>query len=325
MQKAITGFLIWLLLLTNVAAQNISSYTVFTGWAKEYNSAEELILLRHFRSSGHSRFLAVSPQTLKTCIVDSLHLEVFPATWTDLHQKFRSTAYIKALEQAGNQDVPLQDAGLTTFSRSQKGIDLTIDLCPSHHPLDRIVFSDLIHTLGSVEKPVPMAISVTGIWMNTHSNDLHWLDSLNKAGVLDITWVNHTYNHYVSKSAPLKENFMLEPGTDINAEVLKTEVSMLERELLPSVFFRFPGLVSDKAVYDKILNFGLIPVGSDAWLAKGQVPGNGSIVLIHANGNEPVGVKDFIGLLKNHQQDELSGKWELFDLHESIINQENNH
>jgi len=76
--------------------------------------------------------------------------------------------------------------------------------------------------------------------------------------------------------------------------------------IVPSVFFRFPGLVSDREIYRKILNLGLIPVGSDAWLAKRQQPSYGSIVLIHANGNEPLGVRDFIDLLKNKRADVLS-------------------
>ena len=97
---------------------------------------------------------------------------------------------------------------------------------------------------------------------------------------------------------------------------------MLERKLLPSVFFRFPGLVSDQAIFDKILALGLIPVGTDAWLAKGQWPTEGSIVLIHANGNEPLGVKDFIKLLKTEQSSVLSKHWELFDLRNSLIEDE---
>lgn len=67
-----------------------------------------------------------------------------------------------------------------------------------------------------------------------------------------------------------------------------------------------------------VLNLGLIPIGSDSWLSKGQSPINGSIVLIHANGNDPVGVSDFLILLKNKRADVLSKRWELFDLRESI-------
>jgi hypothetical protein len=155
-----------------------------------------------------------------------------------------------------------------------------------------------------------------------HPGDLNWLDSLVKVGDLSIVWINHTYNHNVAKNVPLTQNFILEPGTDINSEVLNTEIAMMEKKIIPSIFFRFPGLVSDKAVFNKILSLGLIPVGSDAWLAKGQWPTNGSIVLIHANGNEPVGIHDFIELLKKEQDAVLSKRWELFDLRESVIDDE---
>jgi hypothetical protein len=232
---------------------------------------------------------------------------------------YSSTPYINALRQAEALSDPLQDAGYTRFSSSRNGIDLTIDLCPSKRPLDRIVFLDLINEIGKVEKPVPIAICITGSWIRSHPGDLNWLDSLVKTRDLSIVWINHSNNHYVLEKVPLQNNFMLTPGTDIDAEVINNEIEMLQKNIIPSVFFRFPGLVSDHNVYERILELGLIPVGSDAWLAKGQKPGNGSIVLIHANGNEPVGVKDFISLLKRKKLDLLSGRWELFDLRESLI------
>jgi hypothetical protein len=68
----------------------------------------------------------------------------------------------------------------------------------------------------------------------------------------------------------------------------------------------------------KITNFGLIPIGSDAWLAKGQQTQAGSIVLIHANGNEPVGVNDFIALLHRKAGAIAKKQWLLYDLTESV-------
>jgi len=41
------------------------------------------------------------------------------------------------------------------------------------------------------------------------------------------------------------------------------------------VFFRCPGLVSDRSIIERLLSYGLIAVGSDAWLAKGQQARNG--------------------------------------------------
>jgi hypothetical protein len=93
---------------------------------------------------------------------------------------------------------------------------------------------------------------------------------------------------------------------------------MLKNGLLPSAFFRFPGLVSDQQLVYKITGFGLIPVGTDAWLAKGQQPQAGSIVLIHGNGNEPTGVNDFIKLLQLKSRAIANKQWLLYDLRESV-------
>ena len=68
----------------------------------------------------------------------------------------------------------------------------------------------------------------------------------------------------------------------------------------------------------KITDFGLIPIGTDAWLAKGQQSTPGSIVLIHANGNEPIGVNDFIKLLQSKTQSIAKKQWLLYDLRESV-------
>jgi hypothetical protein len=113
-------------------------------------------------------------------------------------------------------------------------------------------------------------------------------------------------------------NFLLEKGTDLTAEVLKTEITLLTNGIVPSVFFRFPGLVSEKAVFTKIIEFGLIPVGSDAWLSKGQRPGNGSIVLVHGNGNDQAGVHAVIQLLKRERPNICAKKWSLLDLKTSV-------
>ncbi|WP_063653705.1 hypothetical protein [Candidatus Arsenophonus triatominarum] len=50
----------------------------------------------------------------------------------------------------------------------------------------------------------------------------------------------------------------------------------------------------------KIKNLGLIPIGSNAWLAKGEQPKSGSIVLIHGNGNEPAGIKIALNLINRN-------------------------
>lgn len=144
------------------------------------------------------------------------------------------------------------------------------------------------------------------------------MKNLEKIGSIKITWINHTYNHHFNPKAALKNNFLLASGTDINFEILGTEMALLEKGLELSAFFRFPGLVSDRQLVERITNYGLIPIGSDAWLAKGQVAHNGSIVLIHGNGNEPIGIKDFIMLLKKEKSAIINKQWLLYDLRENL-------
>jgi hypothetical protein len=295
---------------------NITNYRVYYGWAHNY--PQDWLILRRFENRGKDYLLMVNPQTLQTKVNESSFYQVKPMTLAETRGFFKKTPYEKALSGAEKQSVMIQDAGIERGMPTETGISLTADLCPSHKPLDRRIFTSMIAEFQKVEKPAPIALSVSGLWMLKHKADLDWLKKLRDDGEIRITWVNHSYTHRVSKSAPLKMNFLLEPGTDLNYEVLETEKLMLKDGLVPSVFFRFPGLVSDQQLVFKITDFGLIPIGSDAWLAKGQQPNDGSIVLIHGNGNEPVGVEDFIKLLQSKTKQIADKQWLLYDLSDTV-------
>jgi len=305
--------------LTSYAQQNflnITNYRVYYGWAHNY--PQDWLIMRCFENRGKSYFLMVNPHTLQTKVNESSFYQVKVMTLAETRTFFKKTPYEKAISKAETQSVSIQDAGIERGMPTETGISLTADLCPSHKPLDKRIFTTMITEFKKVEKPAPIALSVSGVWMKQHPQDIQWLKKLRDSGEIRITWVNHSYTHRVSKSAPLKMNFLLEPGTDINYEVLETEKLMLKNGLTPSVFFRFPGLVSDQQLVYKITDFGLIPIGSDAWLAKGQQPEAGSIVLIHGNGNEPVSVEDFIKLLQSKTRQIASKQWLLYDLSESV-------
>lgn len=294
----------------------IENYQPYYGWAKQ--GTDDWIVLRRFENAGKDYLLLVNPQTMHTRVDESSLYQAKFMTLDQTRAFFKNTPYARALKAAENHSVVIQDAGIERGLPKETGISLTADLCPSHKPLDRRIFTALIAEFQKVEKPAPIALSVSGVWMNNHQQDLQYLKQLRDSGQIRITWVNHSYTHRVSRTAPLKKNFLLEPGTDINYEVLETEKDMLKNGLLPSAFFRFPGLVSDQQLVFKITDFGLIPIGSDAWLAKGQQPQAGSIVLIHGNGNEPVGVADFIKLLQSKTQQIARKQWLLYDLSESV-------
>lgn len=304
----------------NYALARISSKTQVKNISLDANNIEGIdafLAIRSFTANDQKYILLVNPNSLDTKIDLANKYALSSLQYSNVLAIFKNTAYIKSIEAAAAKDLQLQNAGIDHAIPNEKGITLTIDLCPSHKALDRIIFQSVFDEFNKTEQPAPLAVSVSGKWILKHQDDLNWLKSLVEKKELNITWVNHTYNHEVNK-LPLAENFLLAPGTNLDVEVLENEKLMLKNGLTPSVLFRFPGLVSDKTIVEKIEAYGLIPVGSDAWLAKGQQPNAGSIVLIHGNGNEEIGVKDFIQLLRTKQADVKNKQWLLFDLREGL-------
>ncbi len=300
----------------------VSDYRLFTAIGQSQIDKKTCVILRKFRMGNQTYYLTVNPQDLITQIRPSKELKATEAPLVKIEETYKDSLFSKTVDDAERHSDLLQDAGITRSLPRQTGVNLTIDLCPSARPLDRNLFMDLIKEFGVVETPVPIAVSLTGVWMEGHPDDLAWLLDLVKQGRISILWINHSYHHRSGSNLPLKRNFLLEKGTNINFEVLQTEAKMIEHGIVPSVFFRFPGLVSDSKIFQTITNFGLIPVGSDAWLSKNQRPKDGSIVLIHANGNDPIGIKRFLTLIRKERAKIMEREWLLFDLRESIVETE---
>jgi hypothetical protein len=94
------------------------------------------------------------------------------------------------------------------------------------------------------------------------------------------------------------QNYLLRPGVDLDREIFETEKILIAHGETPSVFFRFPGLVADRTLLDKLEARHLVALGADSWLALGPPPRAGSILLVHPNGNEPAGLQIFSRLLR---------------------------
>src|ERR1700729_5931 len=181
----------------------------------------------------------------------------------------------------------LQNAGLT--HGAGPGDFVTGDLCPSKRPLDRAFFA----RLGATSPHASVALSISGLWLIDHFPDFRWLVDQRNSGALDILWVDHTYHHPYRRKLPDAANFLLTKGVDPDEEILDTERLLIANGETPSLFFRFPGLVSSAPLMQAVSQDHLIALGADAWLALGQKPGHGSIVLVHPNGNEPQGLALF--------------------------------
>jgi hypothetical protein len=248
------------------------------------------LAIRRMRTDAGTLLLTVDPKTLATRLEPESCWRC--AETTDEAQS--QTRFVRALQgpaQGGDAAKTLKNAGLV-HSESGAGAFVTGDLCPSRHPLDRGFFERLAREGGKTPGTgTPVALSVSGIWLAHHAGDLEWLKRQEASGTLAITWVNHSYSHPYAKHRPDGQNFMLTQGLDFDQEVYGAERAMIEAGLTPSVFFRFPGLVSDAVLNRRLRESHLVALGADAWLAIGQSPRPGSIVLVHPNGNEPGGIK----------------------------------
>lgn len=248
---------------------------------------------RSFRSDGVPHLLVLDPVSLQSYDLPASELVDAGSV---AEASLNKTPLARALDRYTAPPYRLQNQGATHADAQLPGVCLTVDLCPSRRPFER----ELFDTLAGASKgtPVPVAVAITGVWLMSHPEELAYLKRESAAGRLAITWVNHSYHHTYDPLVPLNRNFVLTPGTDFSAEVLELEQLLLSRGLVPSPFFRFPGLVSDAATVQRLKELSLIPIGSDAWLAKGETPKNGSFILVHGNGNEPKGIKLLLPMLR---------------------------
>ena len=314
------GLLCWPLaaLLGRPAAQGVKDYRVFFAACRAPQCERPWVALRAFRRGAQDFVLVVEPESLDTQILPNAGLKFKKSSWREVRDVTRATPYGRALTEAERTATAEQDAGIVHALPPGKGVVLTIDLCPSTRPLDRRLFATILAEFEPEERPVPLGIAITGRWMLEHPKDLAWLRELEGEGEIAATWINHSFNHRYSPDLPLSRNFLREAGTDLNLEVLATESALIDNGLRPSAFFRFPGLVSEPKLVRRVISYGLIPVGSDAWLAKNQAPSLGSIVLVHGNGNEPIGIEKFLALVKTERKAIRGKDWLLFDLRQSV-------
>ncbi len=143
----------------------------------------------------------------------------------------------------------LQNAGLT--HGGGQGDFVTGDLCPSRKPLARAFFT----RLESAGPHVPVALSISGLWLIHHFDDFRWLVDQRNAGALDILWTDHTYHHPYHRKLADDANFLLSRGVDPQEEILDTERLLIANGETPSLFFRFPGLISSDPLMQAVSQF----------------------------------------------------------------------
>ena len=249
---------------------------------------ERFVALREMTAAGSDLLLLVDPTALTTRLSRAACWTCETAdeaalTPTRLMRAINSAAASKGVERR----TFLDGAGLN--HGAGPGIYVTGDLCPSPRPLER----DFLRSLEARGPHTPVALSISGLWLLKHYEDFRWILDERDRGALDVLWVDHSYHHPYRKGAPADETFMLTPGLNADAEILQTERLLIANGETPSLFFRFPGLISTSPLMQAVRRLHLVSLGADAWLALGKRASPGSIVLVHPNGNEPEGLRLF--------------------------------
>ena len=274
---------------TSLFAFKIDSYKPIKGCTNI--NGNEFRVLREIKIKNKKMFLSVNTSSLNTKYLQNIGV---------LNKCNPKSRYKTILNYATTPPYPLENDGLTHGS---KGLYLTTDLCPSSKSgFEDRLYKNLIKTFP---KPVPVTLFITKRWINKHKKEFEQFKTWQKENLLNISWGNHTAKHIYHPKAKLKHNFILSPEENLPKDILDLKTTLIENGVKPSIFFRFPGLISDKKSVQIVKNLGLIPIGSNAWLAKGQKPKNGSIILVHGNKNEPIGIDIFLKLLKNGKIREL--------------------
>jgi hypothetical protein len=253
------------------------------------------LAIRHMEIDRDGMLLTVDPATLATSLERDQDWSCVDTS--DDAQK--ETRYIRAvrtssMSHTGPQSPVIANGGLTHGS-PLTGSFITGDLCPSNKPFDR----RFLERLRATEPFPALALSISGQWLTHHGADFYWLRDGERDRLWKITWVDHSYHHPFVQGVAPGHNFLLTPGVDMQAEILETERLLVANGATPSVFFRFPGLISDAALMGATRDDHLIVLGADAWLAKSQPVTPGGVILVHLNGNEPLGLKIFSDLLAN--------------------------
>src|SRR3972149_5403391 len=290
------------------AAPDVSNYKpVFTPFG---DGKVIKIAIREFVRNGKKQVLYVDPETFSTgaLIWDETAFKKKPLSGV------QETPFVKALDRYDSVPITLQNHGLKKAEAEKNGFFLTVDLCPSKKPLDKGIFTRAME-LSRDKEPVPIGVAISGKWIKKHGEEFRWLV---KEKGLRVTWINHSYTHPYSKGLPLKENFLLSKGVDFEREVLETEKLLLENGITPSPFFRFPGLVSDNGLVKKLKTLSLVPIGAQSWLAKGEAPEKGGVILVHGNGNEPQGIKRLMAFYKENEEAFKKGELEFFPMEEAF-------
>jgi soluble lytic murein transglycosylase-like protein/TolA-binding protein/peptidoglycan/xylan/chitin deacetylase (PgdA/CDA1 family) len=201
-------------------------------------------------------------------------------------------------EREGQSGLGLANGDRSTLPRS---ISVTLDFCWSTHRFESRFLTNL-PAMGKKLGAAPVTLFICGRWMDQHPTEMQSLLDLERQKGAELCWGLHSWVH------PISNGFMNRLSPDaVREDTLRLERALLEWGVIPTVYYRFPALIHDPPRVAAILDLDLLPIDCDAWIAVQGTPQpfghptqDGSIVLLHGNGNEPVGIARFEAWLASH-------------------------
>jgi hypothetical protein len=196
---------------------------------------------------------------------------------------------------------------------------LTIDLCWSLRRYEDALFTSLHQLASKSSKPIHPVLVVSGRWLEQHPLEMDNLIRLSHEPRMSVLWGLHSWDH------PKSNGFMNDyPPEKLRSDTLRLERALLEWGIVPTVYYRFPGLIHDSIRLRETLDLDLLPIDCDSWLALVEQrnaapfclpPVGGSILLVHGNGNEPAGISALGRWLETHRE------WEFGPLSQFLTEQ----
>ena len=203
------------------------------------------------------------------------------------------------------RDQATKEAGLRLGNGQglEKTVSLTVDLCWSLRPYEEEFFHSLPKMLPDPRGAVYPAIFVSGQWLQQHPLEMDRLIELGQEPLTELIWGLHSSEH------PKTGGFMNDYAPEeVRADTLEVESLLLEWGIVPTVYYRFPGIIHDRIRLEEILELDLFPIDVDSWMAVvgtahpyGHPVRDGSIVMVHGNGNEPEGIAVLSEWLQKHR------------------------
>lgn len=203
--------------------------------------------------------------------------------------------------------------------RLQNNVAITIDLCWSLRKFEGDFFRSLPLLSHERGHDVHAVVFVSGRWLEQHPTEMTSLVELDQQPGVQLTWGLHSWAH--PKSGGFMNDFSPERLRD---DTLRLERSLLQWGIVPTVYYRFPGLIHDRKRLEEVLRLDLFPVDCGSWIALlgsshpyANPVTDGSIILVHGNGNEPKGIQRLNGWLADHP------RWQTRPLHDFFVPADN--